>query len=367
MKDEYTEQIDNNELSMFLAKTKSKIWIDSQEEEVFVDFSWVDRIEECLPYLDKIVRSPKRFLIQEEEIINVEKAKKVTTETILHLSQNTNLIENIASDGMIQPKKVLNITKEDTIDIYENRFIYTLLKNLEKFVDLQIEKFGNNGSYYKSDRKVNFEGETKLKYDKVKINLSLEDNKYHEIPIPEDGQSSMEERIKEIQTVLSGFNTTEFIKSLVSISPVRSPIRKTNLILKEPNFKKAAELWNYIEQFQITEPKISKKTDIITDNKEINDLYNFGYFVGFNALSLLNNTYEQKKSNLYNVAYIRNLIENYLDEVGGSERAFTKMLKEQFKVVNKARKKRDKEIKRICNRFIQVQNVALDKCELLLK
>lgn len=367
MKEEYIEEINNNELSMFLAKTKSKIWIDSREEEVLVDFSWVKMVEDCLPNIDRIVRIPKRFLIQDEEIINVEKAKKTTTETVRHLAQNTDLIENIGSDGMIQPKKVLNITKEDTIDIYENRFIYTLVKNLERFIDDQIASFGDDGSYFTCDRKVSYEGETNLRFDKIKMNLTLENQRRHEIPIPEEDQKSMQERIKNIKSIISGFSKTEFIKSLVEVALVKSPIRKTNLILKEPNFKKAAELWDFLERFQIEQPKISRKNEIVTENENIKDQFDFGYYVDFDSLSILDTKYARKKSNLYNVAYIKNLIEDYLDEVGGSERTFAKMLKEQFKIVYKSRQTREKKIKKICYGFIQSQNLIFDKCEDILK
>jgi len=367
MKEDYVNSINNNELNMFLAKTKSKIWIDSNEEEVLVDFSWVDKVEEALPYLDTIIRNPKRFLVQEEEVINVEKSKKITTETVRHLAQHSNFIEDVEEDGDIMPKKVLNITKEDTIDIYENRFIYTLFKVLSEFIDKQLDRFGDDGSYYQCDRKVNFEGETKVKYDKVKIHLTLENNRRHEIPIVEDEDKSMPNRIKAIKTVLDGFKTTDFIKSLVSVAPVRSPLRKTNLILKEPNFKKAAELWDYLEQFNIIDPKISTKTEIISDNEEVKDLYNFSYFLGYDALNVLNSKYPKIGGNLYNVAFIKNLIEDYLDEIGGSEKVFTKMLKEQFKIVQKNRKKREKELKKICNSFVQEQTDSLRKCEELLK
>ena len=368
MKEEFINDINNNELNMFLAKTKSKIWIDSNEEEVLVDFSWVDKVEECLPYLDTIIRNPKRFLIQEEEVINVEKSKKVTTETVRHLAQHSNFIDDVEEEsGEVRPKKVLNITKEDTIDIYENRFIYTLFKTLSAFIDNQIERFGDDGSYYQCDRKVTFEGQTKVKDDRVKINVTLENNRRHEIPIVADDELSMPERIKEIKTVLDGFKTTEFIKSLVSVAPVRSPLRKTNLILKEPNFKKAAELWDYLEQFNIIDPKVSTKTEVISDNKDVEEFYNFGYFLNYDALNLLNSKYPKRSSNLYNVAFIKNLIEDYLDEIGGSEKVFTKMLKDQFKIVLKARKKREKEIKRICANFIQTQNDNLRKCEDLLR
>ena len=367
MKEEYIEGINNNELKMFLAKTKSKVWIDSKEEEILVDFSWVKRVEDCLPNIDKIVRVPKRFLIQEEEIINVEKSKKTTTETVMHLAQNTDLIENIGADGMIQPKKVLNITKEDTIDIYENRFIYTLIRNLERFVDEQIASFGDDGSYFTCDRKVTYEGETNLRFDKIQMSVTLANQRRHEIPVPEEDQKSMQERIKAIKAVISGFSKTEFIKSLVQVALVKSPIRKTNLILKEQNFKKAAELWDYLERFQIEQPKISRKNEIITENENIKEQFDFGYYVDFDSLSMLDTKYPRKKSNLYNVAYIKNLIEDYLDEVGGSERTFTKMLKEQFKIVSKSRQIREKKIKKICYGFIQRQNLIFDKCEDVLK
>lgn len=367
MKEEYIENINNNELKIFMAKTKSKVWVDSKEEEVLVDFSWVQKVEECLPYIDKIVRVPKRFLIQDEEIIGVEKAKKTTTETIRHLAQNSDLIENVGADGMIQPKKVLNITKEDTIDIYENRFIFTLIKNLERFIDVQLESFGDDGSYFTCDRKVSYEGETSLRFDKIKVNISLENQRHHEIPVPDEGQQTMQERVRAIKGIISGLSRTEFIKSLSQVSLVKSPIRKTNLILKEINFKKASELWDYLERFQIEQPKITRKNEIITENEGIKEQFDFGYYVDFDALSILDTRYPRKKSNLYNVAYIKNLIEDYLDEQGGSERAFTNMLKEQFKIVLKARKNREKKIKKICYGFIQKQNTNFERCELLLK
>ncbi len=367
MKEEYIENINDSELNIFLAKTKSRIWIDSKEEEIIVDFSWVDKVEECLPYLDKILRNPKRFLIQEEEIIAVEKAKKTTTETVMHLAQNSNLIQNIGDDGMVQPKRVLNINKEETIDIYENRFIYTLVHNLERFINLQIEKFGDAGSYFKCHRKATFDGETKLRFDNVKFNVTLENQREHEIPIPEEDQLPMRQRLNEVKSIILGLYRTEFFKSLIQVAPVRSPIRKTNIILKEPNFKKAAELWDYLEQFQIEEPKVIKRNEVISDNEIIKDKFDFSGYINFDALSLLDTKYSRKKSNLYNISYIKNLIEDYLDEIGGSERIFTKMLKEQFKLVSKVRKNREKKIKKICSKFIENQKISFEKCELLLK
>lgn len=366
MKDEYFDEIIDSDMNLFLAKNKSKIWVDTQEEEVVLDFSWVNKVEECLPYIDRIVRNPRKFLIQEEEVVIVEKAKKTTPETIRHLSQHTNLIQDIDEDDMIKPSKVLNVNKEDTVDIYENRFIYSLLLKLNTFVRAQLELLNENGSYYKCDRKTVYEADTKLKYENVKINLTIESNKYHDLPITEDGEKTIRERLSDIEKSLTGFMVTPFVKSLKSVLLVKSPIRKTNVILKEQNFKKALELWEYIESCELEKPKITKNSNTVTDNEGIRERFDFGYFIDYNALTMLDKEFIEKKK-LFNTAYIKNLIEEYLNEVGGSEKAFTKLLKDQFKIVLKRRRKREAEVKKIYNKFIKTEEENFEKCELFLK
>ena len=49
------------------------------------------------------------------------------------------------------------------------------------------------------------------------------------------------------------------------VSPVRSPIRKTNVILKNPNFKKAEELWNYIQTYVNKDKNEKDKKDYFDD------------------------------------------------------------------------------------------------------
>lgn len=51
-----------------------------------------------------------------------------------HLSQNTQFITTNAK-GDIQPTKVLNVTTEESFDLYENRFVYHLIQRLFAFVD----------------------------------------------------------------------------------------------------------------------------------------------------------------------------------------------------------------------------------------
>ena len=66
----------------------------------------------------------------EEEVVKIEQAKKITVETIKHLSKNTNFIQTIDPvTGDVTPSKLLNVRKEESYDTYENRLIYTLVQN----------------------------------------------------------------------------------------------------------------------------------------------------------------------------------------------------------------------------------------------
>lgn len=51
-------------------------------------------MEETVPYIDNILRNPNRFIVNEEEIVKIELARKITVESIKHLSKNTNLIQD---------------------------------------------------------------------------------------------------------------------------------------------------------------------------------------------------------------------------------------------------------------------------------
>ena len=94
--------------------------INKTTKKSYVDFSWIPMIEQNLEYIDNIIRNPRRFIIPEEEILIVEKTKKVNQETVRHLASHTNYIQDIDEDGMVKPSKLLNVNKEETYDIYEN-------------------------------------------------------------------------------------------------------------------------------------------------------------------------------------------------------------------------------------------------------
>lgn len=239
------------------------------KKKVF-ETDWVEAIEDTLPAIDAIVRNPRRFITVEEDVIDVSLAKQISRESVKHLSQHTQFIQDVDPvEETVIPSRILNTLKEESFEVYENRFLYTLIKRLDQFIakryDLIKRSLINNKNevsiiaksdydYLGSNIKVKMETHTEIPYDEDTIDSSSDD--YNSI-----------ERVKRISQIVQGFLHSAFAKEMKNSAPVRSPITRTNVIKKEPNFKKALVLWLYIESYDKTgfETKEVEETRVLPE------------------------------------------------------------------------------------------------------
>lgn len=264
MKDDSIEvNVNEYKNDSFMNHLNSTLAVKRDYELHEYDYEWLEIIEDVLPYLGNILRNPKRFIINEEEIVKVELSKKITVESVIHLTQHTNFIQDYnAKTGDVKPTKVLNINKEESLDTYENRFIYTLINNLRIFFNERVANTGEN-SCYVDKKNFKYDGNSKVGNEEVNFTLVVNSLDKSVKNNSNDGTLTYAERINKIKIQLDGFFGTELITTLgkLHVAPVRSPIRKTNVILKNPNFKKAEELWNYIQTYVDKNKNVSDKND----------------------------------------------------------------------------------------------------------
>lgn len=266
--DDIKVDVDDLKNDSFMNHLNSTLLVKRDFELHEYDYEWLERIEDVLPYLDNILRNPKRFIVNEEEIVKVELSKKITVESVIHLTQHTNLIQDYnEKTGDVKPTKVLNINKEESLDTYENRFIYTLINNLRVFFDQRVESTGEN-SFYRDSRDIKYEGNSKVGTDDIKFSLTINAiDKNVKEPEKDKRDLSYADRLNKIKVQLDGFMGTELMTTLskLHVEKVRSPIRKTNVILKNPNFRKAEELWNYIQTYVNKDKNEVDKKDYFDD------------------------------------------------------------------------------------------------------
>lgn len=343
---EFINNLNKDRLIKFVNATSSTITIKRESDSKVSDTSWIDMLEESIPYLDNIIRNPRRFIVQEENIVPIEKAKVVTEESIRHLAQNTNLIQEVHEDGTVIPLKLLNVYREETVDLYENRFIKSLVDNLYIFVNNKLNE-SDQKSFSHTSNEVNYKGIMKSKEEEVDVTITLNSKKNVVVDASKAGHS-LDERIEHIRDVIAAFRTSSFIKSLKESSPVRSPIRKTNVILKETNFIKALELWEYLEKNNVKPmTQVEKKSEIITD-ASIKSKFDVGFCISNDALYS-----SDKETTELNNATISKLVNDFVLGSDVTESEFKRLLDKEFKGAKKRKEKIMNQIKKVVDNYFE--------------
>ena len=80
----------NQQIEDFSDRVDSQLHVNKNENKIDCNYEWIDIIEETVPYIDNILRNPNRFIINEEDVVKIELARRVTVESIKHLARNTN-------------------------------------------------------------------------------------------------------------------------------------------------------------------------------------------------------------------------------------------------------------------------------------
>jgi len=357
---EEEESLEDNDL--FLHNLNSTLYVKKDFDMKEFDYEWLDIIEDCVPYIDNILRNPKRFIINEEEIVKVELARRVTVESVIHLSQHTNLIQKIEDNGDVKPSKILNINKEESMDTYENRFIYTLVNNLRMFFEQRLEVSGGN-SYCFDKNNLKYEANTKVHGENLKISIDVSDVTRDIMEHTGDkGGLTLSERIRKLKTQIDGFFGTEMIQILAKlhVSPVRSPIKKTNVILKNPNFRKAEELWNYIQSFE-SKDKRKKENREFFDKGILKEEYDQAFLMAFIA----NKNFISSSSSTTELGIIQQMSQRLIDNLLETDSDLTEdkldeIFHKQVLIMKEKNEKRRKRIFTTIHDKLEKENRSLE-------
>lgn len=212
------------------------------------DNVWIEKLEEYLPSIDRIIRNPKSTLRYDEELIIIEKARKVTSTSIRHLASNAHLIKDINENGDITPNKILTTNAEIDYGIYENRFIMTLINRLVTFVGNRYEVIKSNYQSYEK-RHINLKSNFEINDNNVDLNIDMVVKSEVDDSDLKQRNEKLFARVTKLFQIVQGYLNSPFMRELSGKKPVKPPIMKTNIILKNPDFRNAYSLWLFLDQY----------------------------------------------------------------------------------------------------------------------
>lgn len=212
-----------------------------------VDERWLTVVEEGLTSIFNIVDKPRRFIATTEEVVPVALARKSTADSVRHLSQNTQFITTNAK-GDIQPTKVLNVTTEESFDLYENRFVYHLIQRLFAFVDKRTDViFWSTGD--ETCNTMCMESKIDDAYEEISYKVEMTVKNRQSFAENDNDNMDLFKRIDRVRRMSRTLRASSFCDIMNGCAKVRSPIQRTNLMMKDPDYRNCYKLWQFIESY----------------------------------------------------------------------------------------------------------------------
>ncbi|WP_162163949.1 hypothetical protein [Acholeplasma hippikon] len=257
---------------LFLAG-KATIYQKNIEETKTFDEEWIRTVESYFPSLNKIALDPKSVLRYDEEVVAVEKARKVNSQSIRHLASNTHNIKEVTEDGRVIPKKILTTFAEVEYGTYENRMVMTLIDKLFHFVRHRYEIIKNNVESFQK-KHFNLAGDFKFQDKDAKINIDIvlkEDLDNKEI---NEYNQNLLQRVEHLDKLVTSLKTGSFMRMMEGQKKVYPPIIKSNVILKNVDYKNAYMLWLFLDRYNTLAFDLDiKEKDLTFDQNYLQEVY----------------------------------------------------------------------------------------------
>ena len=326
-----------------------------------IDLKWVEEIEACIIPLDNIIRVPRKFIVQEEEIVPIERARKITNESIRHLAQHTNMIAKVEGDD-VTPNQILNVFREESYEVYENRFVFTLMQNLVRFIDVRYNVLFNISD---DDNMASLKMESDFTRGREKIQYKLEVSAQSagsdidgEIG-PEGENATAFQRIERVKRIINEYANSSFMKELRNCVPVRPPIMRTNAIQKNPNFRACLKLWQFIQSYNELgyEITVKESNDMVSAEymNELNRMTAMNYML-LKANTLSEDAVGKQKKRKLKPKLLKRLAEELVMDYDMEEVEIQRVFVDEVKRVSRKKIEGEKKIQEAIQRALDAEN-----------
>lgn len=200
----------------------------------------------------------------------------------------------------VKPKNILSDVSEETLDLYENRFVKTLIDKIlicvrERRIKLEnlINRDQNN---FISDSI-----QSRNEYIHIKANS----DRLLKIIIKNNADGSQGsfcsdlkkdyEEIRSLERKIINLRYSAFYSALRKCRKTGNPINKTNILMYDANYNRCYKLWEYLNDYNEEEDKSYDEYEL----KQYEDYY-YAYVV-FNVIASLHNSgYEELNNPCFN-------------------------------------------------------------------
>lgn len=321
-----------------VARAETQIQFSNRKMIKTVDLSWVDAVEETLNAFQTITSSPRNVITEEELIVNVANAKKAGSDVVRHLAQHASLVEKFEPEkGDVRPSKLMQKYREDSIGLYENRLVFTTMEMAFMFVKIRHDAlFGAMSDEFGA--KLRYDTTMESATELIHMETFLHIKEVDDILKTDEKNREVFERISRAYRVLSVLLNSPFAQQLAKLPRVRGTVTKTNVLKKNPNYKKIVALYDFLRNYD----EIGYSIRVVEQSPEVNETLQRDIYhnVLFNYLVLKGYLEDEKdrqiptstksKSRVLKPKFIREIIEELTEDYDLPEVEIRKVLIEEL-------------------------------------
>lgn len=232
-----------------------------------IEEDWLAAIERGLVYVGKAIEEDRQFIRSEGEVKPIEKVKRVSRESVQHLSRHSDLISRKQKEEIV-PDKLYTVERDSDYAVYENKFLYLLLLRIKDFTGVRYDAITNAYREYKGEYSVKKSINTATR--RLDFSISIRDEQDDVVSAPADRECA--EALSRIDKILE--SVAFYLRTPLMLEVSRSPkisgkITKTNILLMNKNFNEALNLYEYLLAYEGDGYTITKTTNKLEPPAEV--------------------------------------------------------------------------------------------------
>ena len=194
--------------------------------------------------------------------------------------------------------------------------------------------------------------------EKVNIDLNLNNVIDTHEKIVDNSGNDVASRIEKVEQRIVDLTSTEVYKNLkrLHVALVTSPIKKTNVILKNVNFQYAVNLWNYLQEHVNDDGNSeTNNKDEYNDTGQLKKYFDESFLLDYLIASTLNKGGKSKvDKNKMSERLIGNIVEKIIDiNEGISQEQLENLIARQYTIIKYRNIVTDKKIQKIYRESIE--------------
>ena len=213
-----------------------------------VDIEWVETIEKGLEHVEKAIREDRQFIRSNGEVVDIEKVKSVSKDSVKHLAQHSNLITRYTEGEDIVPDRLYIVERLNDYAVYENRFLYMMLCYLRDFITVRYNEILELEHTYNAG--MSMHKKVDLPKRQISLDIEFKETKSNDPYLADRSPSkAVIDRIRDILELVHAFLATPLMEEVSKVAMIKPPVTKTNVLRMNQNFRGAMALYEYVAAY----------------------------------------------------------------------------------------------------------------------